>query len=189
MTVTISVAGALIGVTSGATYFSWTSLQAALLRQIEIARIEGTITHLDELLTSSARLSATTMDPAWEARYNDNVPHLDEAIKRLTELTPVKADKHSAEVTDKANQALVAMETRACELVRGGHAEEARGLLFGPEYLNQKQLYATGMESYTARARAYIEADIARHQRLHQLIFVVLGLALLGAGVLSLRTL
>ena len=110
---------------------------------------------------SSARLGAGTTDPAWEERYNAHVPLLDAAIKRFTELTPVQTDKKTADMTDQANQALIAMETRAFELIHQGNAREARSVLFSDEYARQKKLYGQGMAEYTAKADAHIAARIA----------------------------
>jgi hypothetical protein len=54
----------------------------------QLSRIEelrGVIVHLDEVLTTSARMAAATGDPKWEQRYRRFEPQLDAAIKETTE--------------------------------------------------------------------------------------------------------
>ncbi|HEX7518433.1 MAG TPA: hypothetical protein VF345_14230 [Chthoniobacterales bacterium] len=54
-------------------------------RLSRIEGLRGVIVHLDEVLTMSARMAATTGDSRWEERYRQFEPQLDAAIKETTE--------------------------------------------------------------------------------------------------------
>ena len=68
--------------------------------------LAGEIVHLDEVLTMSARMAAATGNPSWEARYQQHVTRLDEAIKDCSKLDPQVVGAFVAQ-TDLANQELV----------------------------------------------------------------------------------
>ncbi|MBC7773223.1 MAG: PAS domain-containing protein [Pyrinomonadaceae bacterium] len=125
----------------------WLSSSAKEFHRNDVRKMElvGTVVWLDELLTMSARLAATTGDVKWEERYNLYVPQLDAAIKELSTHTVNYLDTVATAQTDVANMRLVEMETRAFELVRAKKSAEAISVLFSPEYHAQKTIYADGM--------------------------------------------
>ena len=67
-------------------YNAFKKIQAQDLR---IQKLSGDITYLDEVLTSSARLSATTGSKRWEERYLSYVPKLDARDTCVNPRTPV----------------------------------------------------------------------------------------------------
>ena len=66
-------------------YNNYKKLQTESLR---IKDVSDQITYLDEVLTSSARLAATTGNERWEERYLSYVPQLDTALAEAQELLP-----------------------------------------------------------------------------------------------------
>src|SRR5207344_1960652 len=54
---------------------------------LRVSELRGTIIHLDEVLTDSARMAALTGDPQWEERYRSSEPQLDQAIKEVMRLS------------------------------------------------------------------------------------------------------
>lgn len=112
-------------------------------RNLRIQELRGQIIHLDEVLTMSARMSALTAEPAWEARYKEFEPKLDKAIG---EVMSFSLGAQMSKETDDANAALVAMENRAFELGRQGKLDEAKAVLFSREYAAQKEIYRDGMD-------------------------------------------
>jgi len=112
--------------------------------------LRGTIIHLDEVLTMSARMAAATGDARWEQRYRQYEPQLDAAIKEAIKLNSVVRSHDAAARTNAANIRLVAMENQAFELVRQGRRTQAKALLFSDEYDEQKSIYASGMSDLTA---------------------------------------
>ena len=120
-------------------------------------RLSGTIMHLDEVLTMSARMATATGDLAWEERYWTFEPQLGEAIEQLIAMAPEAYEQEATSQTDAANIRLVAMEEQAFEHVRQGRLDEASVLLFSQEYEEQKRIYAEGMDRFTASLRQQIE--------------------------------
>ena len=114
----------------------------------EIEELLGSIIHLDEVLTMSARMAAATGNLRWEKRYREFEPKLDAAIKEAMILAPEAYRGEAAARTDAANSMLVTMENQAFDLVRQGRADEARALLSSDEYEMQKLIYAEGMTQF-----------------------------------------
>lgn len=113
-------------------WFGWIIFDArrdAKMFGDKLSRIEelrGVIVHLDEVLTMSARMAATTGDSRWEERYHQFEPQLDSAIKETIKIGASFSNTKAAATTDAANIKLVEMENRAFALVRAGHKEEAQ---------------------------------------------------------------
>jgi len=142
--IAFALTGAVLAWLSWTTYDLYTH-EAIMKTQVwRTEELQGTIIHLDEVLTMSARMAAATEDPQWELRYRRFEPQLDQALKELLKLAP----SQSLAQTDAANIKLVGMETQAFALVREKHTEEARTILFSEEYEMQKVIYARGITSF-----------------------------------------
>jgi len=165
-------------------YSSYRMSRVIRERLFQIQELQGVITHLDEVLTMSARMSAATGDLAWERRYLHFEPILDAAIKKIIHLEPdAYAGKGAAE-TDAANIKLVEMEHRAFDLVRRSRAAAAREVLFSAEYEAQKQIYSQGMAMVTFRLNKRADDMLKSVQRetLLNSLFVVAALPTLLIG-------
>jgi signal transduction histidine kinase len=128
-------------------YFTYVSHQKTQQHQtatLRLATLQGTIKHLDEVLTMSAHMAAMTGLPEWEARYRRYEPDLDHAIKEATALSSVSSQEQASHQTDEANQKLVEMENRSFELVRAGDKAAALEILLSKEYKQQKEIYTQG---------------------------------------------
>lgn len=150
-------------------------------REFKILNLSNQITYLDEVLSSSARLAATTGDKRWEQRYLDFVPQLDSAIAETEALAPSIFENDAISQTDEANNKLIAMEDRAFELINQGKLDEASGLLLSSEYEKQKEIYAEGLEKTTNSLRNYVQKII---QDKSQLTFSGLTIIAIGSGIL-----
>gem|GEM_PF-1737373 len=126
---------------------------------LQVRELTGRIVHLDEILTMSARMAATTGDLRWEERYRHHEPQLDAAIKEMYVLGEQFALQAKTAKTDKANANLVAMESRAFDLVRRGQLKDAASVLSGAEYEKQKELYRLGIEETTAAINERLRRD------------------------------
>jgi two-component sensor histidine kinase len=149
--------------------------------ELRIQQLSGTIVHIDEVLTMSARMAVATGDPQWEQRYRIFEPQLEAAIAEAVSLAPESAAELGATATDNANKALVALENRAFDLVRQGDTERAAALLSGDAYAEQKEIYAAGVEVTMGAIRQRIDDELSAQR---QLVF-----GLLIAGFLSLALL
>ncbi len=169
-TMGVTVAGSLLltVVSVGNMVRTYQGFQSTVTQQFELQKQADTITYVDEVLTMSTRMAASTGDPKWEKRYNDFVPLLDDAIaSTLDNVTDeIRAE---ASKTDAANQALIDMETQAFELVRAGQESQALQLLLGPKYGEQKKIYAAGNAKVIADVEAYIDAQLDSYRQRFQL--------------------
>lgn len=166
-------------------YSDYQAVQANAIaqpRDILIAELRGTIVHLDEVLTMSARMAASTGDLSWEKRYRFYEPTLDAAIKEAIRLAPSHTADHAAE-TDVANAKLVAMENHAFDLVRAGRLDTARAVLFSTEYEEQKRIYARGMGTLAAQLQRVANANLgAMEQGTRRRVWGALLLIVLWSG-------
>src|ERR1700751_5638212 len=90
---------AVLGWLGWNTYRSYQVTTVIRDRLFRIQELEGVITHLDEVLTLSARIAAATGDPVWERRYRHYEPMLDSAIQEVIRLEP-NAYRSQAAQTD-----------------------------------------------------------------------------------------
>jgi len=169
--------GAVLAWLSWSTYDSYT-YDALIDGRVErTEELKGTIIHLDEVLTMSARMAAATGDPQWEARYRRFEPQLDQAIKEILSLAP----SQTLAQTDAANMRLVEMENHAFTLVRENHTGEARTILSSQEYETQQGIYALGMTSFIEQLHVQLEAR--QQSERHRAVFSA------GAGIVVLAIL
>lgn len=151
-----------------------------VLDKVLISEYRNLVTYFDEVLTMSARTAAATGDQKWERRYNDFVPQLDHAIAELNKLIPEEIQLKSTKKTSAANDALIAMESEAFELVRNGQQEKAQELLFSKDYDAQKEIYTQGMAELNSDIDSYATSkfkELNRSQN-YRNAFVFLSLLL-----------
>ena len=128
------------------TFVSYDVIRTTLPENERLYELRGEIVYLDEVLTMSARMSATTGDLVWEERYLSFVPQLDAAINEAVGLTPTDVATQISMKTDEANIRLVDMELQSFQAVRDGRLEEAQAILFSEEYEDDKVIYAEGTQ-------------------------------------------
>ncbi len=140
-------------------------------RNLRLQKLVGTIVHLDEVLTMSARMGAKTGDLQWEERYLKFEPQLDTAIKEAKKIAPDPFLVSAANNTNEANKKLVKIEKQAFELVRNGQHQAASALLFSNEYEGHKKVYTGGIKRITNEIDKW-ENDQIKWQRQH--IFITI---------------
>ncbi|CAN7426127.1 sensor histidine kinase [Caulobacter sp. LjRoot300] len=140
---------------------SFQNVTTVQVRNLRLQELSGRIVHLDEVLTMSARMAATTGDLQWERRYRHFEPQLDAVIKETLRLTVLSESAEATRQTDAANLKLVDMENQAFALVRAGQPSQAKSILFGQAYEAQKKVYADGI----VRLVRHIQEDLAASQR------------------------
>lgn len=106
----------------------------------QIIKLQGELTHLDEVLTMSSRMAVTTGDSRWEQRYQEFEPKLADTLKTLVKMHP--QDVRDIQRTEAANNKLVAMEKKSLELVKAKKKEEALKILFSTDYEKEKADYS-----------------------------------------------
>jgi two-component system, sensor histidine kinase and response regulator len=148
---------------------------------LRVSELRGTIIHLDEVLTDSARMAAITGDMQWEERYLSCEPQLDQAIKELMKDSQSLSGSEAMAETDAANIKLVDLEHRALALVREGHTGDASAILFSEEYATQKRIYADGVTKHFAA----LDMQLAAAQRWNRNVMILsLGADLTVMGIM-----
>lgn len=147
-------------------------------QDLRIQELSNEITYLDEVLTSSARLSATTGNKRWEKRYLNFVPKLDAALFEAQKLLPNIFNSEAFTKTNAANIKLVEMEKQAFDLVHQGQQKAATDLLLSSEYEKQKEIYSQGLSEATDALKKYVEANIRAKSGQAFSALVVIGVAL-----------
>jgi len=133
-------------------YFSFHTIQvfqSTVNQDFRAIELRGVIMQLDEVLTMSARMGVVTGDKKWEERYNHYDPILVKAIDEAALIVPLSEIGASANETNAANAKLVDMERSAFTLAQEGKLDEAKMMVFGPEYEAQKKVYSAGMQKYS----------------------------------------
>jgi methyl-accepting chemotaxis protein PixJ len=163
ITVTISASLVLGGLSTWNIWRIYNTSRSTINEQFSLEKLSGKIVHLDEVLTMSAKMAASTGDLSWEKRYNQYVPELEAAIKTTLEKVPASIRAEAAK-TDAANAKLVEMETKAFALVQQGKPQEAAQILSGVEYSTQKAIYAQGNSRVLQQIEQFIKQQLVDYQ-------------------------
>ncbi|MFA5971857.1 MAG: PAS domain S-box protein [Lentimicrobiaceae bacterium] len=106
------------------------------------------IRFLDEVLTSSTMLAASTGNAQWEKRYRQFEIKLDSAINELIRINSHHVTQLSQNMLDSTNVRLKAMEQRVFELVHLERRSEAYEMITGSEYTRQKKIYSEVLSTF-----------------------------------------
>jgi methyl-accepting chemotaxis protein PixJ len=174
----------LIGFSTWEVWNTSQNLQSTVKKSAELRSLSSEVIYLDEVLTMSARMSASTGQPTWEKRYNEYVPKLDKALETLLAGVP-KSAQASPEQTDAANKRLVNMETKAFELVQARKLPEALDILVGAEYLQQKEVYKKGIDGTIGNIKASVDRQLGQQQLALNSSIAFAGLSLLLLALTS----
>jgi methyl-accepting chemotaxis protein len=143
------------------TYFSF---NPTISKQFRLQNLSNEVVYLDEVLTMSARMSATTADPQWENRYNEYVPQLDETLAQISELDPESFEAYTKQ-TSEANLKLIELETQSFELVDQNRKEDAFKVLMGEDYETQKKIYAEGIAQTLTDIRSNTQGSLRQYEQ------------------------
>ena len=103
---------------------------------------------MDEVLTNSALLAASTGDAKWEQRYHYFEPKLDSTVNELLQIDALHAVSQKLRMIDSANVRITAMEHRVFELIHLNRRNEANEIITGSEYARQKAIYSEGLSTF-----------------------------------------
>ena len=159
-------------------WHSYNDFKTAQVRDLRLQELSGIIIHLDEVLTMSARMGATTGDLKWEKRYLGFEPQLDAAIKEARKLAPESFMSETVAKTDAANIKLVIMEKQAFELVHQGQRKAAFELLSSKDYEEQKRIYNSGMKQFDYAMHNQVMTAMGHHRWQALLAVIVVFVAL-----------
>ena len=169
------------------------SANAIKARDLRVKGLQGEIVHLDEVLTMSALMAATSGDERWEQRYQEFAPQLTAVLDEAMLIAPADGVIAAAK-TNEANEKLLAMESTAFAFVREGRVQDAQAVLLSPEYAAQKEIYAAGMADLDRALRDFVDASDAQMYHSGQahlainlgvFVFVVVGWSLFFCKLLK----
>ena len=166
------------------------SADRAADHRVALAGGVAQIRYYDELLTMSARLAATTGDTSYVQRHRSAVPELDRALADAVSDVPDAAASDAVDGTDDANQALIALEEQAFDLLAAGDRQGAYAAVSGPDYALLKAEYRTEMDlalKHLERAGASRQAAAEQRQRMSLVVGVTAALLLVGLWTLTAR--
>jgi PAS domain S-box-containing protein len=159
-TVGVVAALVLLPVMGSVIWSMYGALSRIGIHEFRLQKLSGTISHLHETLSMSARMAAATGDAAWEAQYRSIEPELDSSIAEVALLARAEYEKNYASRTKLAYTKLIEMESVALALVRGGRRLEAAALLFSQDYTQYKALYAQGLQEMADAVQGRIVSDL-----------------------------
>jgi methyl-accepting chemotaxis protein PixJ len=169
---------------------SYQRFSAAVKRELEFQNLTSQVQYLDEVLTMSARMSASTGDVQWQQRYNEHIPKLEQTLTTLTQIYPEDIKNQPQAVAD-ANNRLIELENKAFQLVTKGDRVTALNVLMGSEYQAQKLIYSQGNEKTLKLMKIRLtKAELDARLGLYSGFgFTGLSVAtILGLTILSLRS-
>ncbi len=177
--VLVGVSVVLLGTSAMSIWTAYVGFKETIAKEFKLQQLSGEIVHLDEVLTMSARMAASTGNLDWEGRYRQYEPQLIEAIEQVQQISPSPRAKKRK--TDAANLKLVEMENQAFDLVEQGKLQAALDLLLGNEYEAQKEIYSSGITKTLEKIALETEGQLNNYrQRLFiSFIFAVLCVLIL----------
>ena len=187
-TTIVVIAAVLTLVSFSAVYFKIESMGAserATTHEIrKLENIRGQIIFYGEVLTNSTLMAAVTGNDSWGERFLEHQILLEEALVNMSTLLGDNGlvDSHTQDITDK----LLGYEYEAFELIQQNRADEARHMLFGVAYQQQKILYEKALAELGDQVDAYIDnthREIEHVRLLTQQYILVTLLLILGGWV------
>ncbi|MBN3925444.1 ATP-binding protein [Nostoc sp. NMS4] len=114
--------------------------------ELPINRVTEQIVYLDEVLTMSANMYASTGDASWEKRYQVFGFELDLTLRRFMQLAEHRFLIEHGKTIEDANQKLIKIEEQSFALTEQGKKLEAQALLVSVEYETEKTKLKASIE-------------------------------------------
>jgi methyl-accepting chemotaxis protein PixJ len=186
----VSSIGLNLVLIGSSTWHVWNTSQGVQIvveRQEKLQNLSEQLVYLDEVLTMSANMLASTGQQAWEKRYEDHVPSIEKVSTELFENTPKSAQSARAEL-ELSIQQLIGMETQSFKLVKQQKLTEAMLILQGEKYAAQKKIYTRNLKAIITSIETETKGKTqAQRQALNWSIVLTLGslglLAITGIGI------
>ena len=164
-------------------------IKLAAQQAVRVAELRGTFAYLDEWLTMSAHMAATSGEPRWVARYDEARPQLAAAIAEAVALATPRVAAALTATTNEASTGLIKMERASFAQAAAGDREGARLLLDSPEFAYLKASYASGIEVFgqDLESLAANRAKMLNDRAWLETAGLALGAVLLVAATIALR--
>jgi methyl-accepting chemotaxis protein PixJ len=130
-------------------------------KQNKLENLSNTLIYLDEVLTMSANMFATTGKPIWENRYNDSVPGIDKTTTELFKNIPPSVQETYRQF-NLSTKELIGMEDRAFKLVRERKLQDAIQILDSESYRQEKKIYTESLRTILQGIKSDSSLQIAQ---------------------------
>ncbi len=130
-------------------------------KQNKLENLSNTLIYLDEVLTMSANMFATTGKPIWENRYNDSVPGIDKTTTELFKNIPPSVQE-TYRLFNLSTKELIGMEDRAFKLVRERKLQDAIQILDSESYRQEKKIYTESLRTILQEIKSDSSLQIAQ---------------------------
>ncbi|OYU75362.1 MAG: hypothetical protein CFE32_14580 [Alphaproteobacteria bacterium PA3] len=161
---------------AAASAWQFASYRDINMRQILFTEATGEINRLDEVLTMSALMNATTADPKWAKRYEENTPRLEAAIVKAMSIGPAGVKENLGEV-ELANTKLIDLERLSLALVADNKKEDALKILSSQDYTNLKATYTHEINKALQSGSSDIQSAKGQIQTGFLITIILVGIA------------
>jgi PAS domain S-box-containing protein len=161
---------------AAASAWQFASYRDINMRQILFTEATGEINRLDEVLTMSALMNATTADPKWAQRYEENTPRLEAAIVKAMSIGPAGVKENLGEV-ELANTKLIDLERLSLALVADNKKEDALKILSSQDYTNLKATYTHEINKALQSGSSDIQSAKGQIQTGFLITIILVGIA------------
>ncbi|BAY82138.1 two-component sensor histidine kinase [Calothrix parasitica NIES-267] len=174
------------------TWRAYKRFQHIITSELKLQKLSDEFIYLDEVLTMSALMNATTGNRIWEKRYREYEKKLEVVVKKSKKLAPDLYSSKVGKKNDAAIQELVELEYQSFELVKNGQKEAAYNILLGKKYKNEKEKHTKFLAQINKSIYEQVNDKISKYRQ--QLLFTsslaILSLILLiSAWLIVLRLL
>ena len=125
----------------------------------QITQLKVEFIHIDEVLSSSARMAAATSDTKWDQRYHTFELKFSGILQQATMLDP-KIYRKEIDRTNPKMNFLSQMEHKAFDLIHQGHSDEALSMLLSVLYEKQKTQYVRSIQQLNEFLEKQTEATL-----------------------------
>ncbi len=141
-----------------------------------------------EQLEASARLAVATGDESYARRYRTIQPELRASLAQLRSAIRLAENRTTFARVEAAEHRISQEEYRALSLAVSGRRDEARAVLYSPNYTRLVTVYRQGLATIQDRSRAYVVATRSETDRYLKINFAmsIVGLLLTGLAWLVL---
>lgn len=163
LTTAVAISLILLAIGSVSSFQVSQGFRHGITQDFQIQQLSGEVVHLNEVLTMSARMAATTGDRSWQERYEAYDPILKDSLNQAIALAPDLYQPY-AKTIDGANRKLNEMNDQAFDLIQQEMPQKALAVLFSDTYKAQKETYASGMRQWSSALKQQNQANLSRYE-------------------------
>jgi PAS domain S-box-containing protein len=138
---------------------------ATVIQLAKLSDLSARVTHLDESLTSSARVAALSNDPEWEIKYDASWKEFRTSWIALKDELSRNDLGIRTDAADRADQETARMEREALTLAAAGNTAAATALLSTDHYHEMKATFAELTSVINQVVSEHIETGRERTRR------------------------